>query len=79
MMAANTPAVSKVGVTPIISAPSAIPPTVVSSTALRPTRSAIQPKNKPPIGRKMKPTAKMAMAPRMEATGSDGLKISRAK
>ncbi len=72
MMAVKTPAVSNEGVSPIIRAPRAMPPTVVSSTVLRPVQSASQSKNRPPMGRKTKPTAKFAIAPRIDATGSWG-------
>lgn len=57
MIGAQTPIVAAVGSRPTNSEDRPISRIVIMSTHLRPNRSPMTPKNSPPIGRAMKPTA----------------------
>src|SRR4029453_879675 len=76
---AQKPTASKVGAMPIMRLPSAARPTARVMEDLRPTRSPIQPKTKPPKGRATKPTAKIAKVDSMADVGSAELKSWPAK
>ena len=67
---AQTPMAAKDGATPIMRLPSDARPTASVMEVLRPTRSPIQPKRKPPTGRATKPTAKIASVASTAEAGS---------
>ena len=67
---AKAPTAAKVGAMPMSRLPRAARPTAKVMDVLRPIRSPIQPKTKPPNGRATKPTAKIASVERTADVGS---------